>query len=160
MAQRNPDDDRPDASDLEAIGKSTAGFAAEMAAADAQAAADTTPRAIAARYDPESGRIIVDLDNDTAFIFPARLAQGVAGADPELIAKVQVSPAGTGLRWIELDADLGMKSLLMGCFGSEMWMRQLQVESGRKGGAATSERKALAARANGKKGGRPRKQQA
>jgi hypothetical protein len=132
-------------------------FYRELDEADARTAADTTPLALAARYDRESGRIVVDLSNDTTFIFPARYGQGLADATDDELAEVEVWPTGTGLHWETLDADLGIRSLLNGMFGSKAWMSQLQAERGRKGGKVRSPSKAAAARENGKKGGRPRK---
>ena len=49
--------------------------------------------------------------------------------------------------------DLGIPELVAGIFGTKSWMAEL----GRKGGQATSSAKSAAARKNGKKGGRPRK---
>ena len=60
---------------------------------------------------------------------------------------------GYGLHWEKLDADLSIPALIVGIFGSKAWMQELA----RRGGASTSPAKAAAARANGAKGGRPRK---
>jgi hypothetical protein len=38
------------------------------------------PRAVAARFDASSGRIVVDLANDCTFAFPARALQGLGEA--------------------------------------------------------------------------------
>lgn len=116
-------------------------------------AARTEPRAARARYDHETGRIVIDLTNGCQFAFPTEIAQGLRGADPDLLAEVEVFPTGSGLHWEKLDADLGVVELLSGIFGSKVWMR----ESGRRGGAVKSAAKARAARENGKLGGRPRK---
>ncbi|HYW08755.1 MAG TPA: DUF2442 domain-containing protein [Longimicrobium sp.] len=110
------------------------------------------PRARSARYDEESGRVVIELTNGCLFAFPAELAQGLRGAAPELLARVEVDPGGAGLHWEELDADLGVAGLVAGVFGSRAWMR----ESARRMGSATSERKRAASRANGARGGRPR----
>lgn len=61
--------------------------------------------------------------------------------------------AGHGLHWEALDADFTVPGLLMGLFGTRAWMAR---EQARLAGATTSAAKALAARENGKKGGRPR----
>ncbi len=108
------------------------------------------PRARSARYDASSGRVIVELTNGCTFAFPARLAQGLEGATDEQLAAVEVLGAGYGLHWEELDTDLSIPGLLAGLFGTAAW-------TARHAGQATSPAKAVAARVNGRKGGRPRK---
>ncbi len=118
------------------------------------AAADTTdPRALAARYDALSGRVIVELTNGCFFAFPARALQGLADATQADLAQVEVIGAGLGLHWETLDADFTVPGLLIGLFGTRAWMAR---EQARRAGAATSPAKARAARENGRKGGRPR----
>ena len=116
-------------------------------------AKESEPRAVAARYESASRRVVVDLANGCAFMFPVDLAQGLAGADDDSLAEVEVLPGGEGLHWERLDADLGVPQLLAGIMGSRAWMKALA----RRGGQARSEAKSAAARENGKKGGRPRK---
>jgi hypothetical protein len=115
-----------------------------------EAAARTEPRAAAARYDAASGRVMVELTSGCAFAFPARLAQGLESASPELLASVEVLPGGYGLHWEAVDVDLSVPGLLAGLFGTRAHMARLA-------GRATSPAKAAAARLNGVKGGRPRK---
>jgi hypothetical protein len=117
----------------------------------------TEPRAVAASYDPDAGRVRIDLTNGCALEFPAALAQGLKGAAAEDLAHVQVYPGGEGLRWERLDVDLSVPGLLAGVFGGEGWMRQMGKQMGQKGGSARTQSKARAARENGKLGGRPRK---
>lgn len=108
------------------------------------------PRAATARYDRSSGRIIVDLENGCTFAFPPRLAQGLEGATDDQLATVEILGKGYGLHWEELDVDLSLPGLMAGIFGTKTWMA-------RRAGQATSAAKAAASRANGAKGGRPRK---
>lgn len=115
-----------------------------------RSAAIHEPRAASARYDGELGRVVVELTNGCSFAFPARLAQGLEAATEEQLAQVEILGAGYGLHWEALDADLIVPGLLAGLFGTKAHMARLA-------GQAKSPAKAAAARANGVKGGRPRK---
>jgi hypothetical protein len=108
------------------------------------------PRAEAARYDIGADRVVVELTNGCTFAFPPRLAQGLERADAQALAAVEVLPGGYGLHWEALDVDLSLPGLMAGLFGTRAHMARLA-------GRARSEAKAAAARANGTKGGRPRK---
>jgi hypothetical protein len=119
----------------------------------AKEAARKEPRATSARYDTDSGRIIVDLTNGCQFAFPAEFVQSLVAASPSDRAEVEVSEGGTALHWESLDEDLGITPLLAGIFGTAAWMKEI----GRKGGRSASPAKVAASRANGAKGGRPRK---
>jgi hypothetical protein len=110
------------------------------------------PRAETATYDKSTNRITVSLTNGSDFGFSASAVPELATASPKEIAQIEISPSGRTLRWKALDADLSLPGLMMGVFGSRLWMAQL----GQKGGQATSAKKVAAARLNGKKGGRPK----
>jgi Protein of unknown function (DUF2442) len=120
-----------------------------------QARMQAQPRAVAARYDRHAARIIVTLSNGLDLGVPVALAQGLAGAKASDLAIVEITPTGLGLHWPKLDADLHLPSLLQGLFGTRRWMAGLL---GKAGGSATSPAKKAAARANGRRGGRPRKE--
>jgi hypothetical protein len=111
------------------------------------------PRAKSARYSPTRRQVIVELTNGCSFIFPVDKAQGLAGASNKDLAAIKILGKGIGLHWEKLDADLSIASLVVGIFGSHAWMRELA----RRGGSASTPAKAAAARANGAKGGRPKK---
>lgn len=81
------------------------------------------------------------------------LAQGLEGAGTADLSEIEITPMGTGLHWPRLDANLTVDGLLAGIFGSRSWMRAHAARAGR----ARTPAKAAAARANGAKGGRPRK---
>jgi hypothetical protein len=113
-------------------------------------AALNEPRAASARYDRKLGRMIVELTSGCTFSFPPRLAQGLETATEEQLAQVEIVGGGYGLYWEALDVDLSVPGLLAGLFGTRSHMARLA-------GRAKSPAKAAAARANGAKGGRPRK---
>lgn len=115
---------------------------------------DSSPRAIAARYDRRVSRIMVSLNNGLELAFPPHLAEGLADAKPTDLAIIEITPTGLGLHWPKLNADLYLPALLEGIFGSPRWMAGLL---GKSGGLARTAAKAAAARENGRKGGRPRK---
>jgi hypothetical protein len=111
---------------------------------------DSVPFASAARYDAASNRIVVDLTNGASFSFPPQLVERLADATPEQLAQVELLGDGYGLGWEELDEHLTVPGLLNGVFGTAKWMARLA-------GQSRSAAKVKAARANGAKGGRPRK---
>ena len=112
------------------------------------------PRARSARYDPDTGRVVVELVNGCTYIFPAELAQELHGAGHEDLAEVVVDAMGFNLHWPRLDADLSVPATVAGVFGTRDWMARAWAQ---EAGRTSTPAKAEAARRNGAKGGRPRK---
>jgi hypothetical protein len=129
----------------------------DLADERAQRRSAQQPRALAARYDREQGRIVIDLSTGYAVTFGPDRAQGLADARPADLADIEITPSGYGLHFRKLDADLWLPALLEGVFGSRVWMA---AQMGARGGRAKSNAKAAAARANGKLGGRPARKRA
>ena len=111
------------------------------------------PKAVSARYDRHIRRVVVQLNSNLGIFFSPRDAEGLEHATPEQLAAIEISPSGYGLHFPKLDADLYLPALLKGVFGSERWMAS---RMGVRGGKSRSAAKTMAARENGKKGGRPR----
>lgn len=126
----------------------------EAAEARGRKMLETEPRATSARYDRRSGRVVIDLVNGCTYAFPVQLVQDLHGASHDELANVEVEGLGFDLHWPALDADLYVPALVAGIFGTRNWMTK---ELARRAGQAKSPAKAAAARANGSKGGRPRK---
>jgi hypothetical protein len=100
-------------------------------------------------------RVTVSLNTGIELAFPPSLTEGLAGASPDELADIEISPAGLGLHWPKLDADVYIPALLQGIFGSRRWMA---AQLGAAGGRVRSKRKSASSRVNGRKGGRPRMQ--
>ncbi len=114
----------------------------------------TEPYAVAAEYDQGRDMIAVSLSNGAEVRFPVDCLQGLADAKPDELAQIEIDPAGYGLSFPKLDADFSLPDLMRGVFGSRAWMAAML---GAKGGKSASPKKVIAARANGRRGGRPKK---
>jgi len=110
-------------------------------------------RATSARYERASSRVILELSNGYVFGFPVSAIPALRSATAKQLAAVEVSPGGGGLHWEELDADLSVPGLLVSTIGRKQKLGELA----RLAGSTRSAAKAAASRANGAKGGRPRK---
>jgi hypothetical protein len=113
-----------------------------------------TPAATSARYDHKTGRIVVGLGSGIDLLVTPRSVESLDRATPSQLSKIEISPSGFGLHFPKLDADVYLPALLEGVLGSKKWMA---ARMGELGGRQTSTAKKVAARANGKLGGRPRK---
>jgi hypothetical protein len=112
------------------------------------------PRAVSARYDRKTGRIVVHLSSKLVVSFAPEDAQGLENARPSQLSEIEISPTGFGLHFPGVDADLYVPALMEGFLGSKSWMA---ARLGQIGGRSTSKAKTTASRANGRLGGRPRK---
>lgn len=112
----------------------------------------TSPTAVLqARYDPASRTLVLDLNNGACVALPVREIQELRTHSADQLAKVEVSPGRDGLLWPEIDVAISAPGLLTDFFGSAVY-----AQLGSVGGSRSTPAKALSARANGAKGGRPR----
>ena len=112
------------------------------------------PRALSARYDHKTGRIVVHLSSKLIVSFSPGDAEGLEHARPSQLNEIEISPSGFGIHFPAVDVDLYIPSLLEGFLGSKTWMAS---RLGQIGGQSSSKAKKAAARANGRLGGRPKK---
>lgn len=112
------------------------------------------PAAVAVRYDDATNKVVVSLANGVDISFPPNAAQGLDEATPSQLRDVEVTGAGTGIFFPELDADLYVPGLIEGVMGTRKW---IAARLGAAGGAVRTPEKSAASRANGKLGGRPKK---
>ena len=101
------------------------------------------PFAVSARYDRRRGRVVVVLTTGLELAFDPHAAQGLEAASAEALSRVEVTGAGYGLYFPDLDIDISLPGLMQGLLGSREWMKR--------------QARAEASRANGRLGGRPRK---
>ncbi|MGD0368624.1 MAG: DUF2442 domain-containing protein [Acidobacteriaceae bacterium] len=113
------------------------------------------PRVVSVEYRPGAGLdlLILKLSDGRREIIPREDLQGLENATREQVAQVEILGKGTGLHWPELNVDHYVPGLLKHIYGTKRWM----AEIGRSGGSARSAAKRKASRANGLKGGRPRR---
>ncbi len=114
------------------------------------------PKAVSAKYDRHIRRIVIQLSSNLGIFFSPRDAEGLEHATPAQLDEIEISPSGYGIHFPKLDADLYLPALLEGVFGSERWVAS---RMGMRGGSSRSAAKTMAARTNGRKGGRPKRQE-
>lgn len=116
------------------------------------------PRAVSARYDRKTRRIVVRLSSGLIVSFSPRDVEGLEDVPPSQLSEIEISPSGFGLHFptmaTDADADIYLPGLLEGFLGSKTWMAS---RLGQIGGRSKSADKQAASKANGKLGGRPRK---
>jgi hypothetical protein len=100
-------------------------------------------------YDASRGEIVLRLYSGATVTIPRSFFPQIEHATAEELANVELSPAGWLIVFPALDADYSVVGLLRDVFGL--------TEQQRRAGATKSPARAAASRANGKKGGRPKK---
>lgn len=103
-----------------------------------------------AEYDRDRDVILVQLASGSWFGFSPSAVPELRGATAEDLAQVEVEAFGEGLHWEALDADVSVPGIIFDSLDAPAWWARWIA-------SRTTEKKAAAARENGKKGGRPRK---
>lgn len=93
-------------------------------------------RALTARFDKASNRIILDLSNGATFIFPCDRIEGLSDAAPKDLARIELWGDGTALHWEKLDVDFSVSGIVAGIFGTKAWMKKLADTGARSGSKA------------------------
>jgi hypothetical protein len=110
-------------------------------------------RASAVRYDPERDAIEIELTDGAGVRLPRRVVDEFRDVPPADMPKLRLSPGGYGIELEDHDINIAVHGLITALATTADMAGAL----GQIGGAARSEAKRISARANGAKGGRPRK---
>ena len=113
------------------------------------------PRISAARYEAETGNLLLQFRDGQQLVAPTRLIPALAVATDKQLADVRPEERGAALFFDSLDVQFSTIALLRLIF-----QLPSQSDVARIAGSTKSPAKAAAARVNGSKGGRPRKQAA
>jgi hypothetical protein len=121
-----------------------------LARAEGAQREQTEPRAAHAEYDRERGAILLQLRSGAWFGFSPDTVPELRGASDDHLAQVEVEAFGEALHWEALDADVSVPGIIFDTLDAPAWWARWIA-------SRSTEKKAAAARENGKKGGRPRK---
>src|SRR5688572_17874881 len=124
-----------------------------QARARGKARADDPSAVVDARYDSDADAIGLKFSSGGSMSIPRTIVPGLERASEAKMESIVVSPAGDALSWPSLDVDVYVPGLVERAFGTRLFA----AATGRRGGRRRSKAKAVAAKANGAKGGRPRK---
>lgn len=126
------------------------------ARAQGQARLHDASAVVEAHYESDGDVIALKFGRGGSMAIPRSAVPDLRRASASSLASVVVSPAGDALSWPALDVDVYVPGLVERTFGSRLFA----ASTGRLGGRTRSKAKAAAAKANGAKGGRPRKRPA
>jgi Protein of unknown function (DUF2442) len=124
-----------------------------QARAQGKARAADASSVVDARYDADADAIDLKFSGGGSMSIPRRIVPGLERASALKMESIVLSPAGDALSWPSLDVDIYVPGLVERAFGARLFA----ASTGRRGGRRRSKAKAAAAKANGAKGGRPRK---
>lgn len=79
------------------------------------------PHALSARYLEQEALLLVVLSSGAELRLPVADLEGLVGASAADLAEIEVSPAGRGLHFPRLDADLYVPALVENVLGSRTW---------------------------------------
>ena len=114
-------------------------------------------RARSVRYLPERDVVEIITTRDAGFLIPRAWIGSLAGFTPAQLVHLDVWPDGSAIELEALDIQVSVHGLLTQALPTMLPAYVLAGLFASRGGKATSNAKKITARANGRKGGRPRK---
>lgn len=128
-------------------------FERQLALANEAGRQEAESGAVRVGFDSGAERIVLDLRRGLTILIAPEMVEELDGATAEQLANVRLLPGGLALEWPDLDVDISVPGLLVDLIGTGPMLSEV----GKRGRGKTSASKAKASRANGAKGGRPRK---
>jgi len=123
------------------------------AALERAKAHDNDPLARTVKYVPNLNLLIIGLNNGQRLVLPLEDVPELGKLTKRGFENWELLGRGDAINFPDIDVALPIDGIIEGVYGRRRWMAEL----GQKGGGAKTEAKKTASRANGKKGGRPRK---
>jgi hypothetical protein len=130
-------------------------YAAALAAGRVEA--ETEVRAQAVRYVPDRDVIEIVTTRNAGFLIPRQWIGALQEVPTEDLARLEVWPDGSAIELEDRDIHISVHGLMTAILPAMLPPRAVAAIFASRGGKATSEAKRGSARANGRKGGRPRK---
>jgi hypothetical protein len=130
-------------------------YAAALAAGQTEAA--TEIRAQAVRYVPDRDAIEIVTTQNAGFLIPRQWIGALQDVPIEELAKLEVWPDGSAIELQDQDIHISVHGLMTAILPAMLPPRAVAAIFASRGGKASSEAKRSSAKANGRKGGRPRK---
>jgi hypothetical protein len=115
---------------------------------------DNDPLARTVRYVSDLKLLIIGLNNGQRVILPLEDVPELKVLTKKQFDNWELLGRGTAINFPDIDVALPIDGILEGVYGRRRWMAKV----GSKGGQAKTEAKKTAARVNGAKGGRPKKE--
>lgn len=121
--------------------------------------AETEIRAQDVRYVAERDAIEIVTNRNAGFLIPRQWVGALQEVSKEDLAKLEIWPDGSAIELEDRDIQISVHGLMTAVLPAMLPARAVAAIFASRGGQATSSAKQISSRANGRKGGRPRKRE-